>query len=225
MVFGISQRSLYFTFGAALGILVTFIICIVVFKPTNENPVDLSQHSNTMVSCINNVLKVVPNDKMTMGYYERIWRLCGNQIFNGLYLDDFVIRRDKFIRQEFDERVNLWLVVAITFSGVVLAALQLFMAYNLTVSGKDAFPKDSELVLESGKLSLKSSVTGLAILALSLAFFIIYVKYIYSMNEVAVGRPANLGTPAETEIEAEPPQAPKTPEKERKPTEEPVPQP
>ncbi len=118
-----------------------------------------------------------------MGYYERIWRLCGNQIFNGLCLDDFVIRRDKFIRQEFDERVNLWLVVAITFSGVVLAALQLFMAYNLTVSGKDALPKDSELALESGKLSLKSSVTGLAILALSLAFFIVYVKYIRSYIE------------------------------------------
>jgi hypothetical protein len=70
------------------------------------------------------------------------------------------------------------------------------MSFKLALAGGE-FAKDSELALENSKLSLKSSITGAIILALSLAFFMIYVIYIYTIREVAVETPGNLQTPTE----------------------------
>jgi hypothetical protein len=171
--------------------------------------VDLSHHHAVMHDCLSDVMKVISPSQVNAGLFERVWRLCGNQIFNGLYLDDFLIRRQKFIQQELDERVNLWLVVTITISGVILAALQLFMSFKLASDGRLDFAKDSQLVVEAGKISLKSSITGVLILALSLAFFMIYVVYIYSIHEVPLDRPSNLQTPTEIEdVQLPPPAGP-----------------
>jgi hypothetical protein len=169
--------------------------------------VDLSHHHAVMHDCVSNVMKTILPSQVNAGLYERVWRLCGNQIFNGLYLDDFLIRRQKFIQQELDERVNLWLVVTITVSGIILAALQLFMSFKLASDGRLDFAKDSQLAVEAGKISLKSSITGVLILALSLAFFMIYVVYIYSIREVPLDRPSNLQTPTESEEVLPPPPA------------------
>jgi hypothetical protein len=172
-----------------------------------DNLIDMSNHGEMMRKCTERVFSTISAAKVTPGLYDRVWKLCGNQIFNGLYLDDFIIRRRKFIDQEFDERVNLWLVVTITMSGVFMSAVQLFLSYRLATTGKDLFTKDSELAIESGKVSLKSSVAGLLILTLSLAFFMIYVLYIYSIKEIPLERPQNLQTPIETEAPDPAPQA------------------
>jgi hypothetical protein len=140
---------------------------------------------------------------MNVGVYERIWRICGNQLFNSLYLTDFSIRKQKFLHQELDERVNLWLVVTITLSGVVLAGVQLFLSYRLATQGIGEFAKDSELAIQSRRISLRSSITGAIILCLSFAFFMVYVLWIYSIREVPVGRPENLQAPSELSSETE----------------------
>ena len=118
-----------------------------------------------------------------------MWRLCGNQVFANMVLTDYSIRRSKFLNQEFDERVNLFLVVSITISGVILAGIQLVMSYKLASDGKYQFDKDQELLIEQNKLSFKTSVTGCIILLISLAFFFIYVKFIYKFDEVKVEIP------------------------------------
>jgi hypothetical protein len=124
--------------------------------------------------------------------YERLWWLCGNQVYNQMILADFTIRREKLVRQELDERVTLWMVVSITLSGVLLAALQLLTSYKLAASGHADFAKDSEVVIQRDRISFKSSITGVLILGISLAFFIVYVLWIYTITEVPVERPANL---------------------------------
>jgi hypothetical protein len=185
------------------GVLVGGAILAIVLRSRTplapDNPIDMSNHGDMMRICTERVFNTIAAAKVTPGLYDRVWKLCGNQIFNGLYLDDFIIRRRKFIDQEFDERVNLWLVVTITMSGVLMSAVQLFLSYRLATTGKDIFTKDSELAIESGKVSLKSSIAGLLILTLSLAFFMIYVLYIYSIKEVPLEGPQNLQTPIETE--------------------------
>jgi hypothetical protein len=92
-----------------------------------------------------------------------------------------------------------------------MSAVQLFLSYRLATTGKDVFTKDSELAIESGKVSLKSSIAGLLILALSLAFFMIYVLYIYSIKEVPLERPQNLQTPIEADSPDLAPKAPSPP--------------
>jgi len=128
--------------------------------------------------------------------YEQVWRLCGNEVYNLMLFADFQIRRNKFVRQEFDERMNLWLVVAITISGVFLAGVQLFLSYRLAERGKAEFAQDTKLLAEHGRISLQSSVTGLMILVISLAFFFVYVKWIYVLQEFQIERPDNLKSPA-----------------------------
>jgi hypothetical protein len=142
--------------------------------------------------CVKNTVDIVKPANMSIESYSQIWDLCGNQIYNNLYFEDFIIRKQKFIAQELDERVNLWMVVFITISGVVLAGIQLFMSFRLVNAGRSEFAKDSSLLAEHGKISLQSSVTGVIILAISLAFFIVYVKWIYNITEFTIERPDNL---------------------------------
>jgi hypothetical protein len=130
--------------------------------------------------------------------YEAEWRLCGNEVYNLMLFTDFEIRRNKFVRQEFDERVNLWLVVGITISGVILAAFQLVLSYRLATIGKGEFgaAQNTTVGAEQGRISLQSSVIGLVILFISLAFFFVYVKWIYTAPEFQIERPDNLKSPS-----------------------------
>lgn len=156
-----------------------------------------SDHDVRMNACIARTLEITKPTNVNVDAYERVWRLCGNEMFNSVYLADFLIRREKFTQQALDERVNLWLVVTITISGVVLAGIQLFMSFKLAMKGRTEFGKDSEVALESGRLSLKSSITGAVILALSFAFFMVYVIWIYSIHEMPFAKPDNLQPPVE----------------------------
>jgi hypothetical protein len=156
-----------------------------------------NDHAKAISACIDRTFERVNPPKVTAGLYERLWRLCSNEIFNDLFLEDFLIRREKFLRQYLDERVTLWLVVSITISGILLAAVQLFMSFKLASRGVGEFAKDSEFAIENTKLSIRSSITGAVILTLSLAFFMVYVIWIYTVREVPIEKPSNLQTPSE----------------------------
>ncbi|CAB3744350.1 hypothetical protein LMG24238_07244 [Paraburkholderia sediminicola] len=76
------------------------------------------------------------------------------------------------------------MVVTTTVSGVLLSAVQLVAAYKLAsaASSKDMGSQGGSVDLEVGKISVKSSVTGLLILAVSFAFFIVFVNSVYSLK-------------------------------------------
>jgi hypothetical protein len=143
-------------------------------------------------SCIDSTLKTIRVSSPDAVAYAAVWRLCGEQIYDVDALDDFAIRREKFTQQTLDERVILFLVVAITLSGVCLAGLQLLASYKLAARRRLKFTEDSTLSLEHDKVSLRSSVTGLMILVVSLGFFIIYVKWVYTIREAPVEAPPTL---------------------------------
>jgi hypothetical protein len=155
-----------------------------------------------LTSCIKETSASLDLNTPEFTEYWQIWNLCGNQVYNILLLDDFLIRREKFIRQELDERVTLWMVVTITISGVLLAGLQLAASYKLATAGRGELANDNTLKIEKDKIFLKSSVTGTVILAISLAFFIVYVLFIYSIKEIPIERPANLSTSPPSEERA-----------------------
>jgi len=100
-------------------------------------------------------------------------------------LNDFQIRRLKFIQQGYDERVLLWMVVVITLSGVFLAGLQLVGSYRLAAAaGRTDIEQSGEIALQRDRISLKSSITGLFILLVSFAFFYVFVIEIVPLKEV-----------------------------------------
>jgi hypothetical protein len=97
-------------------------------------------------------------------------------------LGDFYIRKLSFAQQQSNTGVLLWMVAAITIAGVLLSGFQLLAAYRLANNGRGEFSQGGELSFDSKSISLKSSVTGVVILTLSLAFFIAYVKWVYPIK-------------------------------------------
>jgi hypothetical protein len=65
----------------------------------------------------------------------------------------------------------------------------LLAAYRLAVAGHgDHLAQQQEITLEQNKISLKSSVTGLLILVVSFAFFMVYVAWVFTIREVPLAQ-------------------------------------
>ena len=159
-------------------------------------PLRVKDYTKALQDCMENANRTVQPIRSDFPIFKEVWVTCANQIYFIDLMEDFDIRREKLIRQELDERVILWMVVAITMSGVFLAGMQLLGSYKLAASGTAKFGEVSNISVEAGKeaskLSVQSSVTGLMILVVSLAFFIVYVKWIYSIQEVGIEKPQSL---------------------------------
>jgi hypothetical protein len=116
---------------------------------------------------------------------------CINYVRDEYAVLDYNIRRAAFTQQQFRGEILLWMVVIITFGGVGLAALQLYAAYRLAqladgrvAGGTGDLMGDGQLSIEHGKVSVRSSVTGLLVLTLSLAFFVVYVAWVYPITQI-----------------------------------------
>jgi hypothetical protein len=145
---------------------------------TSPALVETNQHH-----CISTTLTTLNPHDIDFDLYEKVWSLCGKEEYARLSLEDFTIRREKFIRQELDERVTLWMVVGITLAGIVMSVVQLLMSYKLAVAGHSELAKVTTLSIQKGKIAVQSSIIGVTILVISLAFFVVYVKWIYTITE------------------------------------------
>jgi hypothetical protein len=135
-------------------------------------------------TCWKQTLQLLPDAPRTVGEIGNISSLCYQERGNEINLENDLIKRQAFLEQHFVGRVMLWLVVAITISGVVLAALQLLAGYRLAAAGRGMDTSESSLNLEMGKVSVKSSITGLLILVVSFAFFLVFVDRVYTIHEI-----------------------------------------
>ncbi len=159
--------------------------------PYNNPTQTVIQKQQELSDCVTKALADTKPAVVDVSLYEQVSQFCGHQVYALDRLNDFNVRMEKFSRQEFDERIIVWMVVAITISGVCLAGLQLLASYQLASIGRGGLAEDSVISLEKGKISLKSSVTGLIILVVSLAFFMVYVKWVYPFQNVTVAMPSD----------------------------------
>lgn len=121
--------------------------------------------------------------------FDAVIHSCYRQHHQEYLLGDFVLRRERFSQQVSDGRMLLLVVVAITMAGVTLAALQLLASYRIAARGIGNLDTPGELIIERDKISLKSSVTGLFILVVSLGFFALYVTQVHPIRETRVTYP------------------------------------
>jgi hypothetical protein len=127
-----------------------------------------------------------PGSNLDVSQFSQAHALCYTEVNEEDMLVDYSIRKSAYLNQQKQTTVLLWMVVAITLSGVILAGVQLIAGYRLASAGKAAFDAGGTIDIEKGKLSLKSSVTGLVILAISLVFFFVFVKEVYLIREQGV---------------------------------------
>lgn len=167
--------------AAVSGAVVTWmLIWVISWLDPREVPVLATW---TMLDCISKLSGGQP-PPVTPVEFGPMAELCYRVIHGQNMLNDFTIRRIKLFQQQYDEVVMLWMMVAITLSGVVLAGLQLFTSYRLASRSGGAHAEGaSEITVEQGRLVFKSSVTGLAILIISFAFFLVFVLEIYTIRE------------------------------------------
>jgi hypothetical protein len=167
-----------------LAAIAGFLIGLLVGYSVSEIPVARQPEPPSMSQCVADTLslfglKSSPTAETLRDAREHCYSLIQSQ---GL-LSDFAIRKLNFFQQYRGNGVLLWMVVAVTFSGVLLAGLQLCASYQLAILNKASLDSgDSELVLKRDQLVLKSSITGLFILLISFCFFLVFVLYIYRLE-------------------------------------------
>ena len=186
---------------AALGVIAFLLIVVgvLLLRPTTVAGPTMVSESAKLAACRKETLDAVKPDKIDLSLLQQVSTFCYGQVRGADLLDDFNIRRTNYVRQQFQGLVFLWMVVAITISGVILAAVQLAAAYKLAVGGHGTFEAGGEIAIEEKRLSLKSSVTGLLILTVSFAFFIVFVIWVYPLTETRIspegGAPATQSGP------------------------------
>lgn len=120
---------------------------------------------------------------------------CDRQVQSDLLLRELQTRRPRFTQQANEGLVLLVTVVLITLSGVALSAVQFLASYRLATQGKGTLDQGSELSIERDRITLKSSITGLFVLACSLAFFACFVVYVHPIREVGTEEKASAAPP------------------------------
>jgi hypothetical protein len=140
----------------------------------------------TIVKCRQDLIAEVHPKAIDVALADQISNHCITEIYGAKDLEDFSVRRAAFVEQYAEGHFVIWLVVAITISGIALAAIQLAAAYNLSVMTGKALEAGATITAEPQKITFTSSVSGLAILVISFAFFFSYIKFVYPVEATDV---------------------------------------
>jgi hypothetical protein len=152
----------------------------------SELPIEKQPALPSMSQCVTATLSLFgPKDPPTAEVLRDAREHCYSLIQAQGLLSDFAVRKLNFFQQYRANGVLMWMVVAVTFSGVLLAGLQLWASYQLAIANKSSLDvSDSQFVLKRDQLVLKSTITGLLILLISFCFFIVFVFYVYRFETV-----------------------------------------
>jgi hypothetical protein len=134
--------------------------------------------------CVLRYQGIVKPDGFDIDMVDRYRTVCENILAGQYRLETLATSQRIYANQMFQNSVVLWMVVVITVSGVILAGIQLWATYRLALEGKGAIAEGGEATIEHGKLVVRSSVVGIIILALSFAFFAVYVLYVYRITDL-----------------------------------------
>ena len=173
-------------------ILVLVVMCGSLYKYGNNAEIELGVMDEMILDrCIYKTSKGLAATDDEFDYSEILnisLHYCHELSYTALTLEDFRIRKRKFVDQANSEPILLATVVFITLSGVSLAMYQVYISFKLAGTVEQANASlDTELTAhkDSG-IIIRSSVTGLLILIVSFAFFFLYIRYVYKIEFVKI---------------------------------------
>jgi hypothetical protein len=141
------------------------------------------QKPSSMSECIPNTLKLVTKDPVSTPELVKFAKEhCYSLIRSQELLNNFYVFDMAYVQQYQTNPVLLWLVVGVTVSGVILAALQLLAAFQLAMTKDQDIEGGGAMSVKRNEIALKSSVTGLFILLMSFAFFLVFVLNVYRIE-------------------------------------------
>jgi hypothetical protein len=174
----------YLISGVVIGLLFGFLAG----HSTSDLPIAGQSSLPSMSQCVTDTTNLLSKNGAPTSENLRDARdHCYSMIQSQGYFTDFAIRKLNFLQQYRANGVLMTMVVSITIFGALLAGFQLWASYQLASVNKGVLSDaDSELTIESRRLSLKSSIAGLVILLISFCFFLIFVLYVYRLEAVSV---------------------------------------
>lgn len=168
-----------------IGILVAIVAAAIGWetgRPETATPVIELPLTHSVSTCLDKrgAAALATNDMPVVRTYLD---LCIREVSTHLKLNDYQLRRLKFLGQYYMEKVALWMVVFVTVAGVLLSAGQLATSYKLASRDIGAGAESHEMTIENGRVVIRSSAIGLMVLFISLVFFLIFVLKIYKIDE------------------------------------------
>jgi hypothetical protein len=145
-----------------------------------SNPVRVGEN---LPSCMHQLYQFRSADNPDISELYQVFGLCYNSTIAQLVVEEEAVRRDNFVFQRAENVALLIMVITITLSGVVLAGLQLLGSYKLALARKGQLVDGGEASLKPDSIVVKSSVVGVVILAISFAFFMVFVVYVYTLRD------------------------------------------
>jgi hypothetical protein len=176
----------------ALGVILIFFLYLI-FGVAHVEADNSNLQGSALSDCIEKYKHLTGAATLDVPNLYSLNGFCFDTLGSQLKLDQEQIRRNTFLFQSNENVVLLYMVVIITFSGVLLAGIQLIGSYKLAVIGRGELAGGGELTYSSssGAMSFKSSVIGLTILALSFGFFLVFVKDVYPLKDMTTAANAH----------------------------------
>ena len=168
---------------ATTAFIILLVLTYFYLRPAPSQPVIAG---NNISSCINFYYANKAANYDVAKLYD-VYGFCYNSQIAQLSFEEDSVRRDNFVFQRSENIALLAMVIGITLSGVALAGLQLFASYKLALRGKGALADGGEANFTPNSVIVKSSVVGVVILAISFAFFMVYVIDVYTLRDTAPG--------------------------------------
>jgi hypothetical protein len=172
-----------------IGCLSAILLSVRAPHTTSVPPIDRVASISQCVEHFAPSLKAVESGASDM---TGAFTLCYNITAAALLADEQFNRNENLAFQMSENVVLMWMVVIITVSGVLLAGLQLFASYRLASVGKGTLSDGGTLRLENGSVIVQSSVVGVIILAISFAFFTIFVRDVYAITQIPGATPPQI---------------------------------
>jgi hypothetical protein len=204
----VSRAGMIATIGAGAVLLAVFIYLILSSSHIEQNGHGVN--GTSIADCIEK-FRSGTDIKEVQGL-SGLNNFCYYYVGYQLKADQEIIRRDNYLFQRNENVVLMYMVVLITFAGVFLAGVQLLASYKLASIGKGELGGGGEIIYSATTgASFKSSVVGLVILALSFAFFLVFVYKVYTFDpeQGAAGAPSSPSSVPNVGRVVSPQQAPK----------------
>lgn len=98
----------------------------------------------------------------------------------------FEHRKEVFAWQLYSSKLIFWCVLLLVFSGICFSGIQFYKSIRKEQGGGEAATESSVTEFEASAKGIKvtSPVLGVIILVISLAFFYLYLVYVYPIREI-----------------------------------------
>ncbi len=130
------------------------------------------------------LLKVITDSKKLNYNKDSLVRARYDEALVAFYnyqISGFQHRREVFSWQHYSTIIIFFVVIFLVLAGLYFSWLQ--FRKGMKAEGDGALP-ETEVELSVSNVKVRSSVVGIVILVVSLAFFYLYLVYIYPINEL-----------------------------------------